>query len=63
MKPFLQGVAAGVPLILGFLIAWHSVPALGDGDWQYFTAQFLVAACFGSGGVIYLFTALEMRNE
>lgn len=60
--PFLSGIVGGAAIAIGLLIAWHSVPAIGDRDWQYFTVQFLCAACIGSGGVIFLLTVLELRK-
>lgn len=61
--PFLSGVVGGAAVIIGFLIAWHSVAAIRDRDWQFFAVQFLCAACIGIGGVLFLLTVLEMRNE
>ena len=62
MMPFLSGIVGGAAVIIGFLIAWHSVAAIQDRDWQYFTVQFLCAACIGAGGVVFLLTVLEMRR-
>lgn len=61
--PFLSGIVGGAAVITGFLIAWHSAAAIRDRDWQYFTVQFLCAACIGVGGVLFLLTVLELRNE
>jgi len=61
--PFLSGVVGGAAVIVGFLIAAHSTAAIRDRDWQYFTVQFLCAACIGIGGVLFLLTVLELRKE
>jgi hypothetical protein len=61
--PFLSGIVGGSAVIIGFLIAWHSADAVRDRDWQYFTVQLLCAAIIGIGGVIFLLTVLELRNE
>ena len=60
--PFLSGVVGGAAVVIGLLIAWHSLPAIGDRDWQYFTVQALCAACIGAGGVLFLLTVLELRE-
>lgn len=62
IRPFLSGIAAGAAIVVSFLVAWHSLPAIRDGDWGFFTLQFLCAACTGSGGVVYLLTVLEIRK-
>lgn len=63
LLPFLSGIGGGAAVVIGFLVAWHSVSAIGDRDWQYFTVQSLCAAIIGIGGVLFLLTVLEMRNE
>lgn len=60
MKPFLSGVFGGAAVITSLLIAAHSVPALGDGDWEWFTFQFLWAVCIGAIGLSFLLTVLEI---
>jgi hypothetical protein len=61
--PFLSGVVGGAAVIIGFLIMWHSTAAIRDRDWQYFTVQFLCAACISLGGLLFLFTVLELEKE
>ena len=60
-RAFAHGAVSGSAIVLGFLIAWHSVPALRDGDWQFFAVQFLGASCIGAGGVVHLLTVLEYK--
>lgn len=60
--PFLSGIVGGAAVIIGFLIAWHSVAAIGSRDWEFFTVQFLCAAIVGIGGVLFLLTVLELRR-
>lgn len=61
--PFLSGIVGGGAVIVGFLILWHSTAAIRDRDWQYFTVQFLCAAIITIGGVLFLLTVLELREE
>lgn len=61
--PFLSGIVGGAAVIIGFLIAWHSVAAIRERDWQFFTVQFLCAAIIGIGGTLFLLTVLELREE
>lgn len=59
--PFLSGVSGSASVLIGLLIAYHSVPAAASRSWQFFTVQFLCVVVV-VGGVLALLSTLEVHK-
>jgi hypothetical protein len=59
--PFLSGVSGSASVLIGLLIAYHSVPAAANRSWQFFAVQFLCAVVV-IGGALALLSTVEVRK-